>query len=331
MSIKENHGFYQLSIDQIFQVAEDCGFNPTGAYFQLNSYENRVFDLFLEETPELGNHVIVKVYRPNRWTLEAITEEHDFLRDLKDEGIPAVAPLILNNGLTTIVHNEMIYSFFPKAVGRMPQELTLKDYVSLGMQLAKLHNLGAQKEVIHRQSLNVETYGWEALDLLEKWVAPEVWDRYESSACQILEYLEDHLNYQSYIRIHGDCHKGNILLTDPKDGNKEFFFVDFDDFVSGPPVQDFWMLFSSDNPEEEEELQSFLQGYKSLRNFDDKQLQLMPALRGMRIIYYGSWIAKRWEDPSFPKIFPEFKNYIYWAEEVEALEKIAWKLSQPIS
>ncbi|MCJ8276247.1 MAG: serine/threonine protein kinase, partial [Bdellovibrionales bacterium] len=191
---------------------------------------------------------------------------------------------------------------------------------------AKLHNLGSQKKALHRPTLDVETYGWQSLDLLETWVAPEVWPRYEKAACDILEYLEDELDPQSFIRIHGDCHKGNILQTDPRDGNKEYFFVDFDDFVNGPPVQDFWMLFSSDEDENQEELDSFLKGYHSLRQFDEKQIHLMPALRGMRIIYYAHWIAKRWQDPSFPKLFPEFQNYIYWAEEVEALEKISWSL-----
>lgn len=326
MSIKEDSSFYKLSIDQVFKVAESCGWLPTGEYFQLNSYENRVFDLFLEQQDQNPSHIISKVYRPHRWSLDAIKEEHDFLLELKAEGIPVIAPYVLNKNETTVVDKGMIFSFFPKALGRMPQELSLKDYSHLGKQIARLHNIGSQKKAKHRLTLDTETYGWASLDLLESWVAPEVWDRYEKAAVDILSFLEDRLEPENYIRIHGDCHKGNILQTDPKEGEKEIFFVDFDDFVMGPPVQDFWMFFSGDEEESSEELNSFLDGYQALRNFNEEDIDLIPALRGLRIIYYANWIAKRWKDPSFPKLFPEFKNYIYWAEEVEALEKIAWKL-----
>lgn len=319
----QHQSFYKLTIDQVFQVAEDCGFQPTGEYFQLNSYENRVFDLFLEG--DNRPHIICKVYRPGRWSQQAITEEHEFLKELKDQGIPAIAPWSDSNN-TTFLHQGMIFSFFPKALGRMPQEFSATDLVSLGAQVAKLHNVGAQKKAHHRPTLDIEEMGWKALDELEAWVAPEVWPRYEKAACEILNFLEQEIDPSQFIRIHGDCHKGNILQNDPKDGKKEFFFVDFDDFINGLPVQDFWMLFSSDESGNQEELNLFLEGYESLRLFNDDQLRLMPAFRGLRIIYYAHWIAKRWQDPTFPKLFPDFKSYVYWAEEVEALERIAWQL-----
>ena len=322
MSI-DNQSFYDLKVQNIFAVAEQLGFEPTGEYFQLNSYENRVFDLFLEG--EANPHVICKIYRPNRWSFEAIQEEHDFLMELKKQGIPAVAPLEFS-GKTIIENESMYYSFFPKALGRMPQELNDSDLRQLGRQLAKLHNIGAQKAALHRPSLDFQFFGWDSLDIVSNWVVPEVWARYEEAAIQIIEFLEDECDLSQLIRIHGDCHKGNILQTDPKEGHKELFFVDFDDFINGLPIQDFWMLFSGDETENKEELNEFLTGYEELRLFDDSQLKLMPAFRGLRIIYYAAWIAKRWEDPSFPKLFPEFQNYIYWAEEVEALEKIAWSL-----
>lgn len=323
MSLKLTESFYQLGVEQVFEVAESLGFQPTGEYFQLNSYENRVFDLFLEGADR--PHIICKVYRPQRWSEEAIREEHLFLSELKSHGILAVAAWE-KEGATTFVHNGMIFSFFPKAVGRMPQELSLQDLKAVGRQVAKLHNVGAQKTAHHRPSLDVESMGWAALDGVESWVAPEVWPRYEKAACEILNFLEDELDLSQMIRIHGDCHKGNILQSDPRDGDKQFYFVDFDDFINGLPVQDFWMLFSGDETENSEELESFLEGYEALRIFDRQQLNLMPAFRGLRILYYANWIAKRWQDPTFPKLFPEFENYVYWAEEVEALEKIAWQL-----
>ena len=319
----KTESFYKLSIEQVFEVCESCGFEPTGEYFQLNSYENRVFDLFLEG--EGKPHIINKVYRPGRWSLEAIKEEHDFLNELKSQGIPAVAPLEID-GETTFIKNDMIFSFFPKAIGRMPQELSHSDLRQLGSQLAKLHNVGAQQVAKHRPTLDIGSFGWDSLDFVEPWVAAEVWPRYEKAACAILNFLDEELDDSQLIRIHGDCHKGNILQTDPLGGQKELFFVDFDDFINGLPVQDFWMLFSGDESENSEELEAFLKGYEDLRFFDRSQLRLMAAFRGLRIIYYAHWIAKRWEDPSFPKLFPEFRNYVYWAEEVEALEKISWQL-----
>lgn len=323
----QKESFYNLSINQVFSVAEDCGFNPTGEYFQLNSYENRVFDLFLEnkENQEVRPHIICKVYRPGRWSQQAINEEHQFLQELSQQGIPAVSA-IEKKGQTVFANQGLFFSFFPKAMGRMPQELSKKDLQQLGRVLAKLHNVGSQRLAHERPSLDIESFGWQSLDLIETWVAPEVWPRYEKAACEILNFLEDELDLSQLIRIHGDCHKGNILQTDPMDGDKKLFFVDFDDFINGLPVQDFWMLFSSDESENKEELESFLSGYEELRLFNRQDLRLMPAFRGLRIIYYAHWIAKRWQDPSFPKLFPEFENYIYWAEEVEALEKIAWSL-----
>ena len=208
----------------------------------------------------------------------------------------------------------------------MPQELSPTDLTSLGRQLARLHNVGSQKKAIHRPTLDIASFGWDSLDFVEPWVAPEGWPRYEQAACDILNFLDEEVDLSHLIRIHGDCHKGNILQTDPVQGPKQLFFVDFDDFINGLPVQDFWMLFSSDETENQAELAEFLKGYEELRKFDHRQLAWMPAFRGLRIIYYAHWIAKRWHDPSFPKIFPEFKNYIYWAQEVEALEKIAWQL-----
>ena len=320
--------FYKLHIDQVFNCAEQVGFFPTGEYFQLNSYENRVFDLFLDphdSDPQFDGHVIVKVYRPQRWSRAAILEEHEFIAELQEAGIPAIAPLELS-GNTVVEKDEMFFSFFPKARGRMPQELGLRDFRQIGFQLARLHNIGEQKTAEHRPFMDIETYGWNSLDNLQSWIAPEVKGRYLKAGELICQYLEDHMDESRFLRIHGDCHKGNILQTDPIEGGKENFFVDFDDFVNGPEVQDFWMLFSGKLAENQEEVDEFLNGYCELRNFDDNQLDLIPALRGLRIIYYANWIARRWEDPSFPNLFPEFRNYIYWVEEVEALEKIAWDL-----
>jgi Ser/Thr protein kinase RdoA (MazF antagonist) len=314
----QGSGFFNLSPDKVLAAAEQAGFHPTGEFSQLNSYENRVFDIVCED----GQRVISKFYRPQRWSKEAIVDEHDFLFELKKEGIPAVAPLILKNNSTLIQCDDMWTSFFPKIRGRLPQELLDNDYVKVGHLMAQVHNIGAQKVAKHRVSLDENFPGaWTALDFLQDWIAGEMLARYNAAAEIILETFSDTIDPREFIRIHGDCHRGNLL----HDGER-FFLVDFDDFVNGPVVQDFWMLFSGDKDQESRERELIIKGYEELREFPDHQWPWIPLLQGVRIISYAAWIAKRWSDPSFPRIFPEFNTYSYWAIETEALEKIAWGL-----
>lgn len=295
----------------------------TGEFYQLNSYENRVFDIVLEETPDFltNNHVIAKFYRPNKWSLKALQEEHDFLYELKKEQISVVAPLLINNSTLHKV-DDMYMCLYAKTLGRMPQEFINHELEQVGRLLAQLHNVGAQKKFKARPTLLTPTHlGWQALGILSDWVMPELWVRYQLAGQKILDFLEDYLDPSSFTRIHGDCHKGNLLSN-----GLNFFFVDFDDSINGPPVQDFWMLLSGAPEESEAELAQILKGYEELRDFDDAELDLIPALRGLRILSYAAWIAARWQDPSFPRLFPNFDTYVYWAEETEALEKIAWSL-----
>lgn len=322
-AMNQVEGFYSLTPHDVLNGIEEFGFRPTGEYRQLNSYENRVFDVSLETSETTPDRVVTKFYRPLRWTEDAILDEHDFLIELKKEGISAIAPLVGRNQSTLLEFNGLFMAVFPKVLGRNPQEFIGDELKQVGRVLARIHNVGSQTLAEHRPTMNVETYGWENLDIIDNWVAPEVEKRYFEAAELICEYLEDHLEEETFFRIHGDCHKGNLL-----NNGKEFFFVDFDDFCNGPVAQDFWMLFSSQHNEEiQEEKDQILSGYEELRDFDRSQEKLFPALRGLRIIHYASWIARRWQDPSFPKIFPDFNSYRFWAEETENLEKIAWSLS----
>ena len=317
--------FFNLTPDAVLAGVDSAGFRTTGEYLQLNSYENRVFDVRLEPG-EIAERLIVKYYRPQRWNRQALLEEHFFLEELKSQGIPAVAPMPQANQETLSSYRGIYLAVFPKAIGRMPQEMSLADLNQVGRLLARLHNIGEQQESKARPTLNVETYGWPALEILKSWVAPEMWSRYETAAITILEYLEDHLNEDQFFRIHGDCHRGNLLQQDTREGDRGFFFVDFDDFCTGPAAQDFWMLLSGDPETLAEEKEALLSGYEELRHFPPEQHQLLMPLRGLRIIHYGAWIARRWSDPSFPQIFPDYETYTYWAEETEALERIAWSL-----
>lgn len=310
--------FYELTPDQVLLGIESLGFHTTGEFTQLNSYENRVFEIRLEENTLQCEKLIAKFYRPGRWSVEAIQDEHQFLEDLKSEGVEVVAPYTIKNE-TIFSHQNILFSVFPKFYGRMPQELLEGDFQKIGRTLAMIHNVGSREKAKHRPSLTAAAYGRESLKILKGAVAMEMWNRYEKAAIQIIEYLEDYLEPEKFIRIHGDCHRGNLL----NDG-KSFFFVDFDDFCNGPEAQDFWMLLSQDQLEQE--LDEMLSGYTEIRNFDESQIDLFEPLRGLRIIHYAKWIAMRWSDPSFPRLFPDFQSYTYWAQETEQLEKIAWSL-----
>ncbi len=317
--------FDALQPDMILRAVETAGFLTTGEYSQLNSYENRVFDLRLEVKPQAiapVDRVIAKFYRPRRWSRETIIDEHEFLADLQREGIPAVGPLPLRNGATLLEYEGYSMALFPRVLGRSPQEFLNDELKQVGRTLAHIHNVGSRRVARFRPTLNTETFGWSILDRLEQWVFPEVWQRYYEAASLILNYLDDNLMPETFIRIHGDCHKGNLLHT-----GSNFFFVDFDDFVNGPTVQDFWMLLSGsiDQDDASEEQEQICLGYEELRELPD-EWHLFEPLRGLRVISYAGWIAQRWDDQFFKRIFPTFNTYNYWAEEVGVLEKIATNL-----
>lgn len=306
-------------------ATEEAGYRATGEFTQLNSYENRVFDIRLEKGINPHERVIAKFYRPGRWPKEALLEEHEFLFDLQKEGVPVVAPLLQKNGESLSSISGMHVAFFPKFLGRMPEEFLERDLSQVGRRLAQIHNIGARKRFKNRAVLGEMPYSsWDNLELLSHWVRPEMWPRYEAAAISIVETFESALNPESFLRIHGDCHRGNLLAKLLPGNQREFFFVDFDDCAMGPEVQDFWMLLSGSDQNEEQDL--ILSGYEELREFPEEQWQWIPLLRGLRIFSYSAWIARRWTDPSFPKLFPEFESYTFWAEETEALERIAWNL-----
>lgn len=305
--------FYGLQPDAVMDAAEIAGFEPTGEFFQLNSYENRVFKIRNEDKSQ----VVAKFYRPGRWSAEQIQEEHEYLIELGNEGIEVNLPITLKNNSTILDFAGMYTSFFPLVQGRPVTELLKEDWPRVGRLLARLHNIGERKEFDFRLPMTTEAHpnGWDALDILDQWVDPNVRSRYFAAAEELMETYEDLVDPSSFIRIHGDSHKGNLLQKE-----NQFFMVDFDDSVMGPVIQDLWMLFSeAENIEEEKDL--FLSGYEDLRHFPHEQFDWLPALRAFRIMGYSAWIARRWEDPSFPKLFPEFNSYAYWAQETEALEK----------
>ncbi len=305
--------FFQLTPDIILKAVEESGYEPTGHCMALNSYENRVYDLRLED----GSHVIGKFYRPGRWSREQILEEHEFLFDLKDDEIPVCAPVQFSDGETLHETKGIYYAIWPRTGGRVPDELSDAQLQSLGRLLARIHNNGAAKPARHRIALTGETYGLRPLEfLLERNLLPShCRDRYAAAVREIVEIYDALAGNVPVHRIHGDCHLGNLLH-----GREGYFFLDFDDFLTGPAVQDLWMLAPACDEEGLRQRTLMLDAYRVFRDFDDSWLRLVEPLRSLRYIRYASWIAARWDDPAFPAAFPHFGSVQYWEEQTADLE-----------
>ncbi|MBC7740625.1 MAG: serine/threonine protein kinase [Bdellovibrionaceae bacterium] len=317
--MNQTTNFYNLDPNVILGTAEKNGFATTGELIQLNSYENRVFEIKLENR----NSLIAKYYRPGRWSQATILDEHKFTHELLKESIEVAAPIELKNKSTLDVVDGINYAFFEKVRGRMVQELTPDNFKKLGRWLARLHNVGALNEAPHRGFLGpAADHKWAQLETMMPGVSPEVSRRYEDAAVRIFSELDERLPDFDFIRLHGDLHRGNIL----EDSHSEFVMVDFDDMINGPAVQDFWMLMPSSDLSESPEFEILIDAYSELREFPHEQLELIPLLRGYRIITYAMWIMNRWSDPSFKRLFPDYGNYSYWVEETENLEKIIYLL-----
>ncbi len=315
--------FKSLVPETILTAVEKAKMFPTGEVRQLNSYENRVYEIILEPTPLSpiqDKSIIAKFYRPHRWSKESIREEHEFIENLAAEGMPAIGAFRLFEGETILEHHGFFTSLFPKFRGRMPQEFLDDDLLQIGRRLALLHNVGAQKVAENRPDFDTEDYGWQSLERITQWIEPSLLHDYKEVAKEILEWVDDGLAEYPYIRIHGDCHRGNLLQLE-----NEFYFIDFDDFCNGPEVQDLWMLVA--DPNDQREFDLILEGYEELRDFDRSQLDLIPGLRGLRIIMYAGWIAARWHDPFFKQTFPQFTTYNYWADELASLKACVNKLT----
>ena len=312
--------FYDLQPETVMDVTEEVGFQPTGEFLQLNSYENRVFKIKLEDKSQ----IVAKFYRPGRWSREQILEEHQFLQELGAEGLDVNQPVVLKNKSTLYEWQGIGVAFFPLFQGRAVSELLEGDWPRIGRLIARVHNVGELKQPEHRLWMTTEDHpnGWAALETLQEWLDPSLRTRYSKAASEILELYEETVDPGSFLRVHGDVHRGNLLQRD-----QTFFLVDFDDHVMGPAVQDLWMLFTEES-EFEFERDQFLAGYEELRHFPQDQFAWIPLLRGFRILGYAAWIARRWSDPSFPRLFPDFSSYNYWAEETEALEKCLASFSQ---
>jgi Ser/Thr protein kinase RdoA (MazF antagonist) len=289
---------------------------PDGRFLALNSYENRVYQVGLED----ADPVVVKFYRPARWSDDAIREEHGFALELAAHEIPVVAPLSVDER-TLFTHAGFRFAVFPRRGGRWPDLDNPENLLWLGRFLGRIHLVGAARPFRDRPALDVQAFGWDARRyLLEGALVPrDLVPAYESVSNDVLQRVESGLasaGSVTNIRLHGDCHPGNVLWTD---GGPHF--VDLDDCRTGPSVQDLWMLISGDRAERGAQLSEIVEGYGEFRDFDSRELRLIEPLRALRMVHYAAWLARRWTDPAFPRAFPWFDNPRYWEEHILALRE----------
>ncbi|MDG0980164.1 MAG: serine/threonine protein kinase [Halieaceae bacterium] len=310
------HPYSTLSPERILDAIEAQGYRCDGRINALNSYENRVFQVGIEDQAPL----IAKFYRPNRWSLEQIGEEHAFCAELTAAEWPVVAPLIGPNGQSAYEDNGFIFSLFTRFGGHAPEPSNLETIELLGRSLGRLHAIGAQQDFHFRPAITVESFGHESREFLlnNQCIPASLVDSYASLTRDILDSVGSTFQncpYQS-IRLHADCHLGNILWRDDR-----AVFVDFDDCRMGPAVQDLWMLLSGDHQEQMQQLEALLEGYEMFFDFDDRELQLIESLRTLRMMHHAAWLARRWSDPAFPKAFPWFNTERYWGEHILELRE----------
>jgi Ser/Thr protein kinase RdoA (MazF antagonist) len=319
-----SHPYDALSPDLILDAVESIGFEVNGSMLALNSYENRVLQIGIEDQAP----VIAKFYRPQRWTNEAILEDHQYSLELAEQEIPVVAPLLDEQQQSLFTYQGFRFALYPRQGGRCPN-LENPDHLEwIGRFLGRIHATGASKAFEHRESLDVQNLGWQSIhwlkgeDILPPEHAPQYLLLCESLLKQIDEIFARH--EFSHLRLHGDCHPGNILWTDQGP-----HFVDMDDCRNGPAIQDLWMLLSGDRQEMSIQLSELLEGYRLFHDFDTRQLALIEPLRSLRLIHYSTWLARRWDDPAFPKAFPWFNTSAYWQEQIGILEHQQQLLQQP--
>ena len=316
------HPYSRLTPDVVLDAVAAGGFPPDGRLLALNSYENRVYQVWLDD----GRIVVAKFYRPGRWSDAQIDEEHAFARELAEREIPVVAPL------ASLRFNEFRTAIYPRRGGRTPELDDKKTLEWLGRFIGRIHAVGSAKGFQFREALNARTFGHEprAFLLGTSFIPPDLlaaWKAVTQQALDAVERCYERAGDVRSIRLHGDCHVGNILWTDEGP-----HFVDLDDARMGPAVQDLWMLLSGDRASMTWQLASVLAGYEQFSPLDRRELYLLEALRTLRLLHYSAWIARRWEDPAFPAAFPWFNTQRYWQERIlELREQIPLMDEEPLT
>jgi Ser/Thr protein kinase RdoA (MazF antagonist) len=331
---EQGHPFERLTPDAVMDALSSVGLACDGRLQGLSSYENRVYQLPLEDGPV----VVAKFYRPGRWSDAQILEEHAFAAELMSAEVPVIGPLVLQG--TTLHHfGGFSFSVSPRRGGRPPELDDGEVLEWIGRFLARIHTVGAARPFQVRPALNLQTFGLESRDwLLAHHMVPLDVQSLWSKTCQdAIDLIAAHASLSKEkqqndpesrairtLRLHGDCHPGNILWTPvdaPASSGPGPHFVDLDDARMGPAVQDMWMLLSGDRAQRTRQLANLVDGYEQFREFDRRELALIEPLRTLRLIHYSAWLARRWDDPTFPINFPWFGSSDYWKGQVQMLEE----------
>lgn len=320
-----SHPYDALTPDCVLDALNATGLWPDGRLQALGSYENRVYQACLDQPVDGCDKVVAKFYRPGRWSDAQIQEEHAFSKELQQAEVPVIAPLQLQGALLHH-HAGFAFSISPWRGGRTPE---LEDWDTLewiGRFLARLHVIGEKTSFTSRPPLDVQTMGLQPMQwLLQHADMPShVRQRWQPACEAALAQATHTLQSTPYrsIRLHGDCHPGNILWSPvDDDGRGGPHFVDLDDARMGPAVQDLWMLLSGDRMQRSQQLSTLAEGYEQMRAFDRRELALIEPLRTLRLIHYSAWLAQRWSDPAFPRAFPWFGTEAYWLEQTATLQE----------
>ncbi|RQP26443.1 serine/threonine protein kinase [Piscinibacter terrae] len=322
--------FSGLTPDAVLDSLDAVGLRGDGRLLQLNSYENRVFQVFLED----GSVVVPKFYRPGRWSDEQILEEHAFATELAQAEVPVVAPLALvcdsdaRMAIELSGHPPTLarspahrFAVSPRRAGRAPSLESMEQLEWIGRFIGRIHAVGSRQPFLHRLTLSVDLLGRSSRDwLLQSGMVPPDaepgWLGVVDDCLLAAAEAFDRAGTLQHVRLHGDCHLNNVLWTDAGP-----HFVDLDDAMNGPAIQDLWMLLSGDKASYRHQIDALLRGYETMMNFDDRELGLIEALRTLRLIHHSAWLARRWDDPAFPAAFPWFGQAAYWQQQTQVLRE----------
>jgi Ser/Thr protein kinase RdoA (MazF antagonist) len=318
------HPYDALTPDFVIDAVESAGWPCDARLLALNSYENRVYQVGIEDQEPL----IAKFYRPERWSREQILEEHSFSRELVEAEVSVVAPLEDDEGQTLQRHGPFHFALFARRGGHPPELDNPNHLLVLGRTLGRLHAVGATRPFVHRPALDFLTVIDDSRALLLEGFVPEelrpAYDSLLGDLRQALAKVAADIDSDDLIRTHGDCHVGNILWRDPVP-----HFVDLDDCLTAPAVQDLWMFLSGERHDQELQLSEFMEGYREFCDFAPRQLRWIEGLRTLRIIRYAAWLARRWDDPAFPRAFPWFESPRYWSDHILELREQFSRLQEP--
>lgn len=319
------HPFDLLTPDRILEAVESRGLVTDGRMLALNSYENRVYQVGIEGAAPL----IAKFYRPGRWSDAQILEEHGFSFELAAAELPVVTPLPDSHGETLARLDEFRFALFPRKGGHAMEPDNPDQLQIMGRLLARIHNIGALRAFEHRPTLDSQSFGHDAVAfLVEHFIPRDLHAAYTTLARDLLQVVDERIAATGnirHIRVHGDCHTGNVLWREHLP-----HFVDLDDARMAPAMQDLWMLLSGERTERNRQLGEIVEGYEEFREFNPVEIRLIEPLRALRMLNFSAWIGRRWDDPAFPRAFPWFDSPRYWGEQILSLRAQLAELNEPL-